>query len=110
IGSRANRESACMARAFIHGIERGGLPVPVLFGIYTLRTGRVRYPCWHRVVTAWALCSGVSQMTPSTPGVHVPRFSVTRLTARILAENEWVSRRCRARTCPHLPACVAFTI
>ena len=32
-------------------------------------------------VTAWAFFSGVSQMTPSTPGVRLPWFSVTRLTA-----------------------------
>src|SRR5262249_13998632 len=99
-----------MARSFIYGIERGRLPVPLLFGIYTRRNGRVRYPCWHRVVTAWALCSDVSQRTPSTPGGRLPWCSVTRLTARIVAENERVSRRWRARTLPHLPACVAFTI
>ena len=27
------------------GLERGRVPVPLLFGIYTLRNGRVRYPC-----------------------------------------------------------------
>src|SRR5205823_6702062 len=91
----------------LHTRERGRMPVPVLFGIDTLRNGSVRYPCWRRVVTAWAVCSGVSQMTPSTPGVRLPWLSVTRFTARSLAENEWVSRRWRARTFPHLPACVA---
>src|SRR5437867_11822719 len=53
---------------------------------------------------------GVSQITWSTPGVAPPLFSVTRLTARALPLNEWVSRRCKALTLPHLPCCVALTI
>ncbi len=59
---------------------------------------------------ACAFFSGVSQMFLSTPGVFLPWFSVTRLTARALPLNEWVSRRCRALTLPHLPCCVALTI
>jgi hypothetical protein len=53
---------------------------------------------------ATAFCSGVFQMAPSVPGVRLPVFSVTRLTARALPLNEWVSKRCRAFTLPHLPA------
>ena len=48
--------------------------------------------------------SGVFQVTPSTPGVRLPVFSVTRLTARALPLNEWVSKRCKAFTLPHLPS------
>src|SRR6266487_7164649 len=59
---------------------------------------------------AVAFCVGVSQVIPSTPGVRLPRFSVTRRTASALPLNEWVSKRWSALTLPHLPACVAFTI
>ena len=45
-----------------------------------------------------------------TPGVFLPWFSVTRLTANAFPLKEWVSRRCKAFTLPHLPSCVAFTI
>jgi hypothetical protein len=55
------------------------------------------------------LC-GVFQVTLSPPGVFLPWFSVPRRTARALPLNEWVSRRCRAFTLPHLPSCVALTI
>src|ERR1700692_2369749 len=54
--------------------------------------------------------SGVSQISLSTPGVFLPLVSVTRRTARTLPLYEWVSRRCRARTLPHLLAFVACTI
>ena len=60
------------------------------------------------VCMACAFLSGVSQMSLSTPGVFLPWFSVTRLTARALPLNEWVSRRCKALTLPHLPSCVAL--
>jgi len=53
---------------------------------------------------------GVFQVTLSTPGVFLPWFSVTRLTARALPLNEWVKRRGLALTLPHLFSCVAFTI
>src|SRR5258708_11730427 len=49
-------------------------------------------------------------MILSTPGVAPPSFSVTRRTANALPLNEWVSRRCKAFTLPHLPSFVAFTI
>src|SRR5258708_29825903 len=49
-------------------------------------------------------------MSLSTPGVVLPWFSVTRLTARALPLNEWVSKCCKAFTLPHLPSCVALTI
>ena len=59
---------------------------------------------------AVAFCAGVSQVTLSTPGVRFPWFSVTRRTANVFALNEWVSRCWRARTFPHRPSCIAFTI
>ena len=59
---------------------------------------------------AVAFFCGVFQITPSTPGVAPPLFSVTRRTARALPLNEWVRRCCKARTLPHRPACTAFTI
>ncbi len=49
-------------------------------------------------------------MIRSTPGVFLPWFSVTRLTARALPLNEWVKSRCKAWTLPHLFSFVAFTI
>src|SRR5919106_3266384 len=58
---------------------------------------------------AHAFFSGVSQITPSTPGVLLPSLLVTRLTAIALPLNEWVSRCCKALTLPHLPSCTAFT-
>lgn len=51
---------------------------------------------------------GVSQSCRSTPAVLLPEFSITRLTARARALNEWVSQRCKAFTLRHWPACVAF--
>src|ERR1039458_7746984 len=53
---------------------------------------------------------GFDQTTPSTPGVFLPRFSVTRFTASALPLHEWVSKCCRARTLLPLPSRVAFTI
>ena len=52
----------------------------------------------------------VDHNTLSTPDVFLPVFSVTRFTARALAENEWVSRCCRAFTLFYRPPCIAFTI
>jgi len=49
-------------------------------------------------------------MSPSTPGVCLPGFSVTRLTAKALPLHEWVSKCCKAFTLPHLPSWTAFTI
>ncbi len=46
----------------------------------------------------------------STPGVFLPWFSVTRLTASALPLNEWVKSRYKAFTLPHLSSFVAFTI
>lgn len=53
---------------------------------------------------------GKFQVSPSMPAVLLPRFSVTRRTAKALPLNEWVSRCCKAFTLPHLPASIAFTI
>ena len=54
--------------------------------------------------------SGESHNSRSTPAVRLPWFSVTRLTADALAENERVSIRCKAFTLRHLRPCVAFAI
>src|SRR5579859_4670957 len=59
---------------------------------------------------AVAFFSGVSHLILSTPGVFLPWFSVTRLTASAFALNEWVSKCCNAFTLPHFPSCVAWTI
>src|ERR1017187_9391679 len=69
--------------------------------------------CAPKFVAGLQVCtvpSGVSQISWSTPGVFLPWFSVTRRTARTLPLYEWVSRRCKARTLPHLLAFVACTI
>src|ERR1700732_1176616 len=60
--------------------------------------------------TACIFFSGVSQISWSTPGVFLPLFSVTLRTARTLPLYEWVSRRCKACTLPHLLSFVACTI
>nr|AVE20680.1 Hypothetical protein [Pseudomonas aeruginosa] len=57
-----------------------------------------------------AKVTGVDQILPSTPGVLLPLFSVTRFTANILPLNERVSSRCKACTLPHLPSRVALAI
>ena len=44
--------------------------------------------------------TGEFQITPSTPGLRLPRLSVTRFTARTRPENEWVISHCKARTLP----------
>src|SRR5258708_11638875 len=54
--------------------------------------------------------AGVSQTAPSTPGVLLPLFPVTRSTAKALPLNEWVRSRCRIFTLPQRPSRVAFTI
>lgn len=54
--------------------------------------------------------SGVSRTTLSTPGALLPWFSVIRLTAIALPENEWVSSHCKAFTLLQRPSCVAFTM
>src|SRR5919197_5819346 len=64
----------------------------------------------HRRSIACHFALGVSSTTPSTPGVFLPRFEVTRLTARSLAAIERVSRFWSFLIKRHLPAFVAFTI
>ena len=83
---------------------------PLLLGIYTRLSGRGLYPCRSNLDIAAAFFLGVSQISPSSPGVLLPRFSVTLLTANALPLNEWVSKRCRGLTLRHLPSCTAFTI
>ena len=53
---------------------------------------------------------GVSQSARSTPAVRLPWFSVTRLTASALAENEWFNDRCRVFTRRQSLSSVAFAI
>src|SRR6266446_4296524 len=91
------------------GIPRGRF-FPLGFGMYTRRSGRVLYPRCCIWCMAIHLLSGSFQVTLSTPGVFLPGFSVTRLTARALPLNEWVSRCCKACTLCHLPTFVACTI
>ncbi len=109
MGSRACRYNACMALSCIVGIPRGRF-FPLGFGMYTRRSGRGLYPRCCIWCMAIHLLSGSFQVTVSTPGVFLPGFSVTRLTARALPLNEWVSRCCKACTLCHLPAFVACTI
>ena len=57
-----------------------------------------------------SLAAGVDQISPSTPGVRRPRFSVTFLTASSLAEKERVRQRCSCRTRRHCCCPVALAI
>ena len=98
-----------MARSRIVGMPRGRLAVALRDVDAPQRAGLVA-PLPQVAATAVAFFAGVSQVTPSTPGVVLPWFSVTRRTARALPLNEWVSRCCKALPCPSLPSCVAFTI
>ena len=56
-----------------------------------------------------AFCSGVSQRSPSTPGVFLPLFSVTRLTAQARAATECTNRELSRLTLRHAPRCTAWT-
>ena len=79
--------------------------MPLFLGMYTRLNGcGAGSPAAAGPAKAVAFFSGVSQITPSTPGSALPWFSVTRRTARALPLNEWVSRCCKALTLPHLPA------
>ena len=72
------------------------------------RNGKGRYPRLSNLSSAAYFICGVSQTCRSTPAVRLPRFSVTRLTANALAENERVSHLCRAFTLRQLPDAAAF--
>jgi len=75
---------------------------PPLLGAGPLRTGRDSFP---------ASGSGPANASfRETRSWNGKWFSVTRRTAKILPLNEWVSRRCKALTLPHLPSFTAFTI
>ena len=80
------------------------------FSMYTRRSGRARYPRRRSSRTANAFRAELVQISLSTPGVHLPLFSVTRLTANARPLNEWVNRCCRACALFHRPASVAFTM
>src|SRR2546427_8039699 len=98
-----------MAR-HLTGAIRGGLVLPFSFAQTTPRTGRGEYPRLFNDAIALVFATGVFHVTLSTPGVFLPSFSVTRLTANALPLNEWVSSHCKAFTLLCLPPCVAFTI
>src|SRR5215213_2565641 len=98
-----------MALSRIVGMPSGRI-LPLLFGIETRLSGCGLYPRCFSLSMACCFAAGVFQVSLSTPAVRFPWFSVTRLTARALPLNEWVSRRCKAFTFPHLPSFVAFTI
>src|SRR5512139_4017546 len=98
-----------MALSFIVGIPSGRF-FPFAFGMYTRFMGWGLYPLCLSDIMAWDLDLGVDHVSPSTPGVLLPWFSVTLLTAIALQLNEWVSRCWSAFTFPHLPSLVAFTI
>src|ERR1700730_2423877 len=78
--------------------------------MYTRLSGRGLYPRFLSDNTASDLVSGVDQIAPSTPGVHLPWFSVTRFTAKALPLSERMSSRCKAFALRRLPSCHAFTI
>src|SRR5262245_51317350 len=59
---------------------------------------------------AIVFCAGVDHVSPATPGVRLPCFSVTRLTARAFPLHEWVRRWGQAWTLPQRPPCVACTL
>jgi hypothetical protein len=78
--------------------------------MYTRLSGRGLYPRFLSDNTASDLVPGVDQIAPSTPGVHLPWFSVTRFTAKALPLSERMSKRCNAFALRRLPSCHAFTI
>lgn len=98
-----------MALSFIVGIP-SGRSFPLAFGIYIRLNGLGLYPLRLRWNMASHLLSGVLHSFLSTPGVLRPGFSVTRFTARVLAENERTNKRCRDLTLRHCLFNVAFAI
>src|ERR1700687_2663349 len=109
MGSSASKWSACMARHFITGVQ-SALVLAFVLIINPLRGGRGESPRLFNDAIALVFAPGVFHVTLSTPGVFLPSFSVTRLTAIALPLNEWVSNHCQAFTLLCLPPCVAFTI
>src|SRR5437660_1220164 len=93
------------------GIPRGRIFVLLpRLGIYTRRNGCGRRSWLLNRWMAFHLASGVDQVSPSTPGVRLPSFSDTRLTANTLAENELTRNRCRAFTLRQSCSRVALAI
>ena len=84
--------------------------LPFFFGISTRLKGEDLYPLFFRLYMASALATGVLQVSPSTPAVLLPLFSVTRFTAIAFAENERVSSCWSFLTIRQRPSAVAFTI
>src|ERR1700738_115382 len=87
-----------------------GLIFPFFFGIITRRSGRAEYPRLFNDAIALVFALDVFQVSLSTPGLFLPLFSVTRLTANARPLTEWVSSHCRAFTLLWRPACCVFTI
>jgi len=87
-----------------------GRSFPLGLGMNTRLRGLGLYPSSFNISTARAFAFGVFQVSPSTPGVLAPWFSVTRLTANLLAAIEWVSRFCNLLTLPLLPSLSALAI
>jgi hypothetical protein len=110
IGSSACRHRAWRPRSTRAGIESGRC-APFFLGIYRRRRGTGREPRHRcRRSTAAAFFSGVSQSSPSMPGVFWLAFSVPRLTARTRAANEGTHRERRRLALRQPPACTAGPI
>ena len=106
LGHRTERQQVeCLHRAVQHSRDTQGSE----FGRVLLRDihspERLRACSPVAAGGVWPQSSGGawSRFPRPRPAVLLPRFSVTRLTARALPLYEWVSRRCRARTLFHLP-------
>jgi len=72
-----------------------GLNDPLLLGIQTLLNPNDLYLVkFFNSIIIRSLSSAVSNFLPSTPGVNLPLFVVTFLTARALAENVFTNVSC----------------
>ena len=84
--------------------------LPLLSGMQILLSGAARYPFFLSLWTPSVFLPGDSQISLSVPGVSLPLFSVTRLTAKARPENERVRMNCSALTSLGFPSLKAFTI
>ncbi len=92
------------------GIPNGLFFFPLLFGIWTRLNGLARYPFFLNFRIPLNLLCGVFHISPSTPAVLLPLFSVTRLTAKARPPNERVRMCCKALASLGFPSLKAFTI
>lgn len=110
-----------VSRSFCHRLQCQHGPIPyrwdVLRALFALRfwdvyaPERLRAkPCRLRLHIPCHFSFGVFHVLPSTPGVLLPVFSVTRLTAKALPESERVRIRCSSLTRRHCSCRVAFAI